>query len=64
MDLHVSLVYENCEDEVNIDKINLVVTCENYHNGRVRLDNCLTNKCAKSKEFRRFLQSTGTKKYH
>lgn len=64
MDLHVSLVCENCKDVVNIDKINPVITCENCHNGRLRLDNCLTNRYAKSKEFKSSPQSTGIRKYH
>lgn len=52
MDLHVPLICENCKNVVNIKKINPVISCENCRNGRLRLDNCLTNKYVKSKEFR------------
>ncbi len=60
MDFYVPLICENCKNVVNIKKINPVISCEKCRNGRVRLDDCLTNKYVKSKEFRSSLPPLGS----
>ncbi len=52
MDLQLTLKCENCKNMANIRKVDPLMTCEKCHSGRLRLDNCLTVKYIKSKEFK------------
>ena len=52
MDLHISLVCEKCKNIVYIKKINPIIICPKCNDGRLNLENCLTDRYIKSKKFK------------
>lgn len=52
MDLQIPLQCEYCKNIANIKKVNPIMTCGKCHNGRLRVDSCLTVRYIRSKEFK------------